>query len=196
MARHFVALGAVGLVLLLSSCGEPKVYMDVLEGNYAFSGGDYMSANMDYLRAEREGLFLPRIHYNLGNVYHALGESFAALEEWDRAGDTGDEMLMYRIAFNSGVLYYGQGEYQAAYRSFRRALRFRPDDIQAKVNLEHALRKQALEEGEQKPQPSDTEEETEVSGDGKRILEYVQRSTPTKLVPEDEPMKEKEVKDW
>ncbi len=195
MARNVLVLAAIGLTLLISSCGEPGLYLDVVEGNYAFSRGDYMSANLKYIQADREGNSHHRIYYNLGNVYHALGESTAALEEWETAGNGDDEVTRYRIAFNRGVLYYEQGSYQEAYRSFRRALKFRPEDIEAKVNLEYALRKQSLKEKEAEPELSE-EEEPQVSDDGKRILEYVQRSAPAKLLPEERRKKEEEVKDW
>jgi Ca-activated chloride channel family protein len=196
MARFVVALLGGLTLLILSSCGEPGVYLDVIEGNYAFSRGDYMTANLEYIRAERQGAFLPRIHYNLGNVYHALGESEAALDEWERAGDADDESTMYRIAFNHGVLYYESGDYQGAYRAFRRALKFRPDDIEAKVNLEYSLRKQSLKDSDEKPEVSDSEDDSSVSDDGKRILEYVKRSAPTRLVPEERRQREEEVKEW
>ena len=196
MARNTVTLIGLAFVLVLSSCADSAVYLRVLEGNYAFSRGDYMTANLDYIRAEREMAHLPRIHYNVGNVYHALGESDAALEKWQRAENREDEELLYRIAFNRGVLYYERGNYQEAYRAFRRALKFSPDDVEAKVNLEYALRKQALEEGEPEPPASASGEEPPVSDDGKRILEYVKRSAPTTRSFESKPVKEEEVKDW
>jgi tetratricopeptide (TPR) repeat protein len=195
MARYFLALGVFLSSLLLSSCGESEVYVRVLEGNYAFSRGDYMSANFDYIRASRFGVFLPRIHYNTGNVYHALGESEAALMLWLEAEDPEDEELFYRIYFNRGVLHYEQGEYEEAYTSFRRALKFRPADREAKVNLEYSLRKQAIEEGGEPP-VSDSQEQDSIDDDGRRILEYVQRSDPVPTDFASEEMEEGEVKDW
>ncbi len=196
MARYILALGVLLISLLLSSCGESEVYIRVLEGNYAFSRGDYMLANFDYIRASRFGVFLPRIRYNTGNVYHALGESEAALRLWLEAEDPEDEELLYRIYFNRGVLHYEQGEYEEAYTSFRRALKFRPADREAKINLEYALRKQALEEGGGEPSVSDSKEEGSVDDDGRRILEYVQRSAPVHTDFASEKMEEGEVKDW
>ncbi len=196
MARFVIALLGGLILLLFSSCGEPGVYLEVIEGNYAFSRGDYMTANLEYIRAERKREVLPRVHYNLGNVYHALGESEAALDEWKQAEDAEDEPTTYRIAFNRGVLYYESGDYQEAYRTFRRALKFRPDDIEAKVNLEYSLRKQSLKDSDEKPEVSDSEDDSTVSDDGKRILEYVQRSAPTELVPEERQQREEEVKEW
>lgn len=196
MARHFISLSIVVFLLLLSSCNEWGVYKEVLEGNYAYSRGDYMSANYDYLKAVREGLFLSRIYYNLGNVYHALDEWEAALEEWERAENGRDTELMYRIAFNRGVLFYEQGSYREAYRYFRRALAFKPDDVEAKINLEYALRKQSTEDGEGAKQAGEGDSDTEVSDDAKRVLDYIERNAPTKLAPESEQMREKEVKDW
>ena len=196
MARHFVKITVLLSILLFSSCGEWTVYKEVLEGNYAFSRGDYMAANFDYLKAKRKEHFLSRIYYNLGNVYHALGESNAALEEWERAENTEDTELMYRIAFNRGVLFYEQGAYEEAYRYFRRALKFKPEDVEAKVNLEYSLRKQSSGEGQAPPQAGDSDSESGVGDDAKRILDYVKRNAPTELVPESQRLKEEEVKNW
>ncbi|MFO7850303.1 MAG: tetratricopeptide repeat protein, partial [Spirochaetia bacterium] len=144
----------------------------------------------------REARFLPWIYYNLGNVYHSLGEADAALNEWERAEDSDDEELMYKVAFNRGVVFYERGEYQNAYDSFRRALRFSPDDIEAKVNMEYTLRKQAMSDSDEKTQTSDSGDKPKASSESMRILEYVKRSAPTSLKTEESPLDEEEVRNW
>ncbi|MFP4491364.1 MAG: tetratricopeptide repeat protein [Spirochaetaceae bacterium] len=196
MARYILGIAGIISFLLFSSCSESKVYFKVLEGNYAFSRGDYMTSNLDYIQAGREGRFLPWIYYNLGNVYHSLGEADAALDEWKRAEESEDRELLFKIAFNRGVVFYERGEYENAFSSFRRALRFSPDDLETKVNMEYTLRKQAMADSDGTPQTSENGEKPEASSESMRILEYVERSAPTRLEPESSPLEEEEVRNW
>jgi Ca-activated chloride channel family protein len=184
MERYFLIALAAVTVLVSASCSRLPAYFNVLEGNYAFSRGEYKTANYQYILAEREGIRYDRIFYDIGNVYHALGEGRAALDMWEQARDRGDEVLLYRIAFNRGVLFYEMGNYSEAYSMFRRALTFRPEDVEAKTNLEYCLRKMNIEEEQQPRRSSSGEKQRRLSDDGKRILEYIERSAPTLVEPD------------
>jgi Ca-activated chloride channel family protein len=199
MARNVLITVLLLSALIFSSCSRIDDYLKVIEGNYAYSRGDYMDANFDYLLAESSSDYDHRIAYNLGNVYHSLGESEAAQEEWNYAAEAEeDPMLLYRIAFNRGVLSYETGEYQSAYSYFRQALRIDPEDIEAKVNLEFCLRKLNMrnEPGVKTEEEPESPEKKELSEDGKRILEYMRRSSTTSLKPEYQPEENRGVKDW
>jgi len=174
-------------------------YLKVIEGNYAFSRGEYEEANLVYIQGLDTSEYADRLLFNLGNVYHSLGESPAAMEEWQSSvNESQDPELLFRIAFNRGVLHYEMGNYQSAYNDFRKALRLEPDDVEAKANLEYCLRKLNLTENQQenrkKADPS--QESKEVSDDGSRILDYVKRSSPTLLTPDYKPEHTDTGKDW
>ncbi|MFW5715152.1 MAG: tetratricopeptide repeat protein [bacterium] len=187
------------MLLSLSSCSQIGGYLKVIEGNYAFSRGEYQQANFLYIQKVDQSEYSDRLLYNLGNVYHSLGESQAALEEWEKSvSDSQDPELLFRIAFNRGVLHYEMGNYQSAYGDFRRALRLNPDDVEAKANLEFCLRKLNLSDEQQSArQNQDNAQQSEsVSEDGSRILEYVKRSSPTLLSPDYETEPSGTGKDW
>ena len=201
MARNLLILLFSFTVLLLASCARTGEYLDVIEGNYTYSRGEYMDANFNYIQAGEYGSFRRRIAYNLGNVYHSLGESEAAIEEWGVAArEQEDPQLLYRIAFNRGVLSYELGEYQEAYSYFRQALRINPEDLEAKANLEFCLRKLNLRnEPDQEVAPeekTESPEERGLSEDGRRILEYMRRSTTTFLEPDYAVEEDRQIKDW
>ena len=199
MARN-VLIGGLALMLLsLSACSQVGDYIKVVEGNYAFSRGEYKEANFAYIQGVENSEYSDRLLYNLGNVYHSLGESQAALEEWqDSVAESRDSQLLFRIAFNRGVLHYEMGNYQSAYSDFRKALRLNPDDVEAKANLEFCLRKLNLSDEQQNSrQTQDSSQENQsVSEDGSRILEYVKRSSPTLLAPDYETESSPTGKDW
>lgn len=187
------------MLLMLSSCSQVDEYLKVVEGNYAFSRGEYKEANFLYIRDVENSNHSDRLLYNLANVYHSLGESQAALEEWQNSGSASkNSELLFRIAFNRGVLQYEMGNYQSAYNNFRQALRLNPDDMEAKANLEFCLRKLNLSEEQQSARQTsdDSRPDESVSEDGDRILEYVKRSSPTLLSPEYETESSGTGKDW
>ena len=199
MARKLLIGGAVLMLLALSSCSQIDEYLKVIEGNYAFSRGEYQEANYLYIRDVETSEYSDRLLYNLGNVYHSLGESQAALEEWQfSVTESQDSELLFRIAFNRGVLQYEMGNYQSAYNDFRQALRLNPDDVEAKANLEFCLRKLNLSDEQQNARQTqdDSRENESVSEDGNRILEYVKRSSPTLLTPDYETESSGSGKEW
>jgi Ca-activated chloride channel family protein len=196
MERYLLILIAAATVVLAGSCSPLPAYFRVVEGNYAFSRGEYKTANYEYIRAMREEEQYDRIFYNIGNVYHALGEGDAALSQWKEARDQEDTSLMYRIAFNRGVLFYEMGNYTEAYSMFRRALKYHPEDVEAKTNLEYCLRKMNIDEEQQPQRSASSEEQKPLSDDAKRILEYIERSAPTLMEPERSEKAAAEGKDW
>jgi tetratricopeptide (TPR) repeat protein len=150
--RASPAAWAAAAAALLSSCGQPDLL--VLSGNLRHGNGDYGKATVAYLNAlERAGDdAAPYVMYDLANVYAALGEPAAARDTIGRALDGEGKELLFRARFNLGTLEYEQGRFEEAARSFAEALRSKPADVDAKVNLELALRKvQAASPGEAAP---------------------------------------------
>ncbi len=126
---------------MLVSCARPDLL--VLHGNLRHGNGDYGKATVVYLAALEKAArdAAPYVEYDLGNVYAALGEPAAARDTIGRALDGKGNELLFRARFNLGTLEYEQGRFEEAARSFAEALRHKPADVDAKVNLELALRK-------------------------------------------------------
>jgi Ca-activated chloride channel family protein len=182
MARKIIpAVSILLLLLVLSGCESPETHFAVLQGNYVFARGEYPQATFSYLDALSSGRWENRIHYNLGNVYYELGEESAAFREWEAALSGQDAVLDFRIAFNRGVLLYEQARYQEAYDAFRRALSINSSSIDAKINLEHSLRKISRGRQEQQIEPATGGGST--SGESERILDYVRRSKQSRWTP-------------
>jgi tetratricopeptide (TPR) repeat protein len=140
------ALPALALVaalagMPLASCARPDLL--VLYGNLRHDNGEYGKATVVYLTALEKAArdAAPYVQYDLGNVYAALGEPAAARDTIGRALDGDGNELLFRARFNLGTLDYEQGRFEEAARSFAEALRHKPADVDAKVNLELALRK-------------------------------------------------------
>ena len=149
MARYLLTTAAV-LALALAAAlwlglgREPPIA--TVAGNYAFVRGDYVAATIHYLAAAAGGAAGPEpsrqpyLDYNLGSTYLALGEAAAGMELLRGARAT-DHRLRGRAAFNLGNAHYESGNYRAAALSYRDALLLAPDSVDAKINLELALRR-------------------------------------------------------
>ncbi|MBN2738247.1 MAG: tetratricopeptide repeat protein [Spirochaetales bacterium] len=126
----------------LSSCSvifrEPL--LDVVDGNAKFATGNYNEATISYLKARKITQNHPLIDYNIGNVYYALGETSASIAELQSASSSHDTELRYRGHFNLGIINFEQNRFLEAISHFIDALRIKPKDIDAKVNLELAIR--------------------------------------------------------
>jgi len=122
MEKYFL-IGFISIYLIIfSSCTNSYVFLDVIEGNYAFSRGEYQEANLDYLKVRGIEPYSDYISYNLGNVYYALGEIESAFKEWQSIEDESKNELTVRAYFNTGVLLFELSRYEEAYKIFRNIL--------------------------------------------------------------------------
>ncbi len=165
------------LLLLLASCGGRNAYIEVVKGNYYYGRGMYQASVVSYLKALEEGSHTAWIRYNLANVYHSLGETDAALGMWKEAEAAQDHELLFATSFNRGTLLFELGKYREAYDEFRHALEIDPSRVEAKINLELALRKlggggpSSQSHGDQPPKKRE---------DPDRILDYVKKKEATR----------------
>lgn len=175
MEKYFLTVLLLGLILINSSCSNSKVYIDVIEGNYAFSRGEYQEANLAYLKVKGQEPFSEYISYNLGNVYYALGEIDSALVEWGSINGKSKTEINIRALFNTGVLLYELSRYEESYRIFRSILELDPYHINAKINLEYCIQKMNFTTENRSGIRSTGSEELEKTDDVSRVLDFVRR---------------------
>lgn len=175
MEKYFLTVLILGLILINSSCSNSQVYIDVIEGNYAFSRGEYQEANLAYLKVKGQEPFSEYISYNLGNVYYALGEIDSALEEWGSINKKSKTEINIRALFNTGVLLYELSRYEESYRIFRSILELDPYHINAKINLEYCIQKMNFTTENRSGIISIGSEELEKTDDVSRVLDFVRR---------------------
>jgi Ca-activated chloride channel family protein len=138
-------------------------------GDQLYAAGLYHEAADAYARAIQSGTPSPRLEYNLGTALLAAGQSgqvglaeeaASALER--AASESKDLDLRYQALYNLGLVYLyaaraskGQEEaaqaYAAATTAYRRALRLRPGDQDAKWNYELSNNERKSNSGGQRP---------------------------------------------
>jgi Ca-activated chloride channel family protein len=132
---------------------------DVERGNRHYRAGRFAEAAAAYEAAIRDGNASPEVRYNLGTALLQLGRYAEAEEQLRQALEAVEPELRQRAYYNLGNRFLGaarssaepQNQQQlldAAVEAYKRALRLDPSDVDAKWNLEMALREQ-----EERPQP-------------------------------------------
>lgn len=131
------------LALLVAGCGETGGAAERLNGeaNRAYNAGDYQAALDTYRRANVERPDLTEINYNEGNTLHRMGQFARAVSESQRAAAEGTNDTRFRAYYALGNHYARQDKWREAYESYRNALILSPADLDAKYNLEVALRR-------------------------------------------------------
>ena len=188
MARNVLGwTTALTAALVTIGCSSGGPIVSVLQGNMAYSRGDYQTALVRYLSTREDEAQRGWLLFNAANVYYALGEQEAALVAWNDARSAavgsddssrgGSTLLIHAASYNRGVLLHERGEYRGAYDEFRYALSVNPRSAVAKVNLELALQKiRSAEQAEQRGGgPADDVGGEDAGQATLRILEYVRR---------------------
>jgi Ca-activated chloride channel family protein len=164
--------------LLLALALPSALYAADTEGDELFRARRYAEAAEAYRREIMRGDRSARTQYNYGTALILAGRPDEAIETLERAALSTDLETRYRALFNLGYIFLERGRslegeassqaFAAAVEAYKRALRARPDAMDAKWNYELARRRQQSSgggggggEAQQQPeeQPSPTREQ-------------------------------------
>ena len=115
-------------------------YRKTQEGNRHYIDGLYEDSLRAYTEAQVELPEAPQLFYDIGNVLYRQGDYEGAAEAYTRALLSSPPELEPDAAYNLGNARFQAQEYGAARDAYTRALKSDPSDIDAKRNLELALR--------------------------------------------------------
>jgi Ca-activated chloride channel homolog len=157
---------ASGIVVAVVLAGLSRVFADSTasknnEANRLYNQKRYDEALKMYMDAQASRPGAPELHYNIGNVLYRKGEFDKAMEEYRRVQTTADPALGQAAAYNRGNALLMQGRPQEAVRAYVEALRARPDDRDAKRNLELALRLMQQQKQQQAGASQDQQDKNE-----------------------------------
>ena len=155
------------LLAVLTACGQTDAQANN-EANAAFEQGDYDLAISEYERVSREQPDRPEPVYNSANARYRLEEYEKAQEGLEEALEDSygvdDEDIAARTQFNLGNVFFQAEEYEQAIEDYKEVLRQDPDNVDAKHNLELALR-QIEEQQMEQQQPQQPEPQPRGQGD-------------------------------
>jgi Ca-activated chloride channel family protein len=149
------------VLLALPGIASADVASKNNDGNRLYEQKKFEEALKSYTDAQASKPGAPELHYNIGNVLFRKGEFAKAIEEYRRAQSAAGPSLSEAATFNRGNAHMMQGQLQEAIGAYVQALRARPDDQDAKRNLELALRlmQQQKKQQQQSQDQKDQEEE-------------------------------------
>jgi tetratricopeptide (TPR) repeat protein len=136
----------VAFAFLFFSCSTKEPVFEIVQGNILYSGGDYMTTSLCYYNALKKTGKTEWIRYDLGNVFNSLGEPEYAITELEGSLTATDRELVYRAHFNLGSIFFEAGKFDESVEHFKAALKAKPDDKDAKRNLEIAAKRLDTEE--------------------------------------------------
>ncbi len=111
------------------------------EGNALFEKGEYEAALRRYLEAQQEARSRPELHFNAGDALYKQGKYAEAMQEMGRATEGTHPDMSAAAHYNLGNALFRQEKFQEAVGAYKKSLEQKPDDIDAKINLELALEK-------------------------------------------------------
>ena len=142
-------------VVALAGCGQSAETLNN-KGNEAFAGQDYEGALTAYLGAQEDVPEMAEPHYNAANSHYRMEDYQQAQQEIEQAlvGEESQQALDQHSYYNLGNTFFQAQQFEPAIEAYKEALRLNPDDLQAKQNLELALRQLQQQEQEQQEQES------------------------------------------
>src|SRR5205809_362504 len=143
LLRVFAVNGALSVVLMacVSAAQAASVGPKNKEGNRLFGQGKYEEAQKSYLEAQAKAPDRPELLYNLGNTLIKQKRYEQALQALRQAVSRGDKGLQTSAWFNMGKALFEAGHFGDSAQSYIQSLRLKPDDRDAKHNLELAMKK-------------------------------------------------------
>ena len=119
------------------------------EGNALFEKGEYEAALRRYLEAQQEGRARPELHFNAGDALYKQEKYAEAMQEMGRAANGTHPDMSAAAHYNLGNALFRQEKFQEAVGAYKKSLELKPDDIDAKINLELALEKLKQQQDQQ-----------------------------------------------
>jgi Ca-activated chloride channel homolog len=132
----------------------------IRSGNGVYKEGKFQEAEIEYRKALEKDSGSFKANYNLGNALYKQHQYDAALQKYAgliQTREGSDELNRYY--YNLGNAFFEKGEYNESIDAYKNALRNDPHDLDAKHNLQLALRK--LSEQKQNQNKDNQQQNTE-----------------------------------
>lgn len=155
-----VAFAIVMLLAEIVIAGLPS--REVSKGNESALAGQSDQAQYHYVKALEFGADTSIVMYNLGNVMYNSGEYDRAVKVYGAALDSSRSHDQLRNTFyNLGNSHLQAQKYDEAIASYIEALRHDPTDMDAKQNLELALKLRRESQNQQEKQDQNQQEKSD-----------------------------------
>lgn len=159
-----VLVAAMLLAASLLACGPTPAQVNN-SGHGPYLGGDYAGALKTYQDAQHRAPESGEPYYNSGNALYRTENYEEALQTYDESLRHAAGELRSRGFFNRGNASFQQENYPDAVKAYEEVLRMNPDDLDAKHNLELALRRMSPEDEQQQEEEQDEQQQEQEQQD-------------------------------
>ena len=122
----------------------------VRRGNRQYEDKKYQEAEIQYRKALEKSPGSVAADYNLGNSLYKQKQFDAAAQRYkELSGKQKDGQALNRDYYNLGNALYKSGKYQECIDAYKNALRKMPGDMDAKHNLQLAMKKLEMQKQQQ-----------------------------------------------
>lgn len=167
IAANVAAILAFGPLLCGFGLFE-KRDAEIEAGNSALQAGKADDALVHYDKAVKKLPAEAGTHFDRGAALYALSRFDEAGEEFLRATEAKEPALKASAFYNLGNAFFKKEKFKEAVSAYTRSLGLKPDDKQAKWNLEIALRKQKDKEEKDKKDKQDKKDQDDKNKDQKK----------------------------
>ena len=165
----------IGMVVL--QLFGPSVNKKNKEGAELYEEGKLDEALVAYTQAQEESPDASEIQYNIANVHYRKEEMDKALDGY-RTARSGSDEVQRRSHFNTGNVLYKGEKFPDAVAAYKEALKIDDQDIEARQNLELALRKKEEQRQQEQEGGGDSGESDENQQDQSQPQSQQDQSQP------------------
>ena len=141
------------LMLVAVAAQAQNAEAHISKGNQYYQQTQFDLAESEYRKALEVRPENAIAQYNLANALQKQKKYDEAVQVLERLyGTAADPKLKSAAAYNQGVAHTKQKALEASIESYKKALRLRPDDQEARENLQKALRELKKQQEEQQKQ--------------------------------------------
>ena len=151
MKRMFMIL--MSMLILFPATAQHKERKYVREGNKSYNEGKYANAEVDYRKARDEAKDPVVPDFNLGTALYKQKKYDKAAENFlSVAGKTDENRVKADAYYNLGNTFLEAKKIDEAIAAYKTALKYDPQDMDAKYNLLYALRLKQKQQQQKKNQ--------------------------------------------
>lgn len=156
------------LVALVLTAGLPgdvhgQLNLNRMQADKAYESGEHYRAMQMYKELLDGHPNDPELNYNVGNALYKLNLPNEALSFFQRAlANANDDRLRADIEYNLANALFKAGKLPESIEGYKQVLRERPDDEDARFNLEYAMKR--MDKEKPPPQRNDREQENRDKG--------------------------------
>ncbi len=137
----------------------------IRKGNGAYDDGQYQQAEIEYRKALEKVPLSGKADYNLGNALYKQKQFDAAAIKYAALVEKGkDKKDLNRYYYNLGNALFDGRKYQESVEAYKNALRNDPRDMDAKHNLQMALKKLMEQQQQNKSDQQNKEDQQDKEG--------------------------------